>query len=68
MLAPPIIDEGWPIVRAAEHFKVSWPAAKRGATRYVEMGEAAMGKVFSRPHHSPNRTSQKVLRRIVALR
>lgn len=68
LLARLIVDEGWPIVRAAEHFHVSWPTAKRWATRYVEMGAAGMGDRSSRPHHSPNRTSQKVLRRIVDLR
>ena len=30
LLARLIVDEGWPIVRAAEHFHVSWPTAKRG--------------------------------------
>lgn len=68
LLARLIVDDGWPIVRAAEHFHVSWPTAKRWATRYVEMGEAGMGDRSSRPHHSPNRTSQKVIRRIVDLR
>lgn len=68
LLARLIVDDGWPIVRAAEHFHVSWPTAKRWATRYVEMGKAGMGDRSSRPHHSPNRTSQKVMRRIVNLR
>jgi transposase InsO family protein len=68
LLARLIVDEGWPIVRAAEHFHVSWPTAKRWATRYAEMGEAGMTDRSSRPHYSPNRTSQKVLRRIVDLR
>jgi transposase InsO family protein len=68
LLARLIVDEGWPIVRAAEHFHVSWPTAKRWATRYVEMGEAGMGDRCSRPHHSPNRTSQVMVRRIVELR
>jgi transposase InsO family protein len=68
MLARLIVDEGWPIVRAAEHFHVSWPTAKRWAVRYAEMGVAGMCDRSSRPHRSPNRTSQKVLRRIVDLR
>ena len=68
LLARLIVDEGWPIVRAAEHFHVSWPTAKRWATRYVEMGEAGMCDRSSRPHHSPNRISQALLRRIVDLR
>lgn len=68
LLARLIVDEGWPIVRAAEHFHVSWPTAKRWATRYAEMGEAGMGDRSSRPHHSPRRTSQAKVRRIVELR
>ncbi|GFM20836.1 insertion element ISCmi2 transposase, partial [Mycobacterium sp. PO1] len=35
LLARLIVDEGWPVVRAAEHFHVSWPTAKRRATRYL---------------------------------
>lgn len=68
LLARLVVDQGWPIVRAAEHFHVSWPTAKRWATRYVEMGEAGMCDRSSRPHHSPNRTSQRLVRRIVDLR
>jgi transposase InsO family protein len=68
LLARRVVDEGWPIVRAAEHFNVSWPTAKRWASRYAEMGEAGMCDRSSRPHRSPNRTPQPVLRRIVDLR
>jgi transposase len=42
LLARRIVDEGWPIVRAVEHFTVSWPTAKRWAVRYAEMGEAGV--------------------------
>ncbi len=68
LLARRIVDEGWPIVRAAEHFHVSWPTAKRWATRYAAMGEAGMTDRSSRPHRSPNRTPTAVVRRIVELR
>lgn len=68
LLARLVVDEGWPIVRAAEHFHVSWPTAKRWATRYAEMGEAGMCDRSSRPHHSPQRTPQATVRRIVDLR
>jgi transposase InsO family protein len=68
MLARLVVDEGWPIVRAAEHFNVSWPTAKRWALRYVEMGAAGMEDRSSRPHHSPNRTSQVLVRKVVHLR
>ncbi|WP_354578344.1 leucine zipper domain-containing protein [Rhodococcus sp. PvR044] len=29
LLAQRIFDNGWPIIRAAEHFNVSWPTAHR---------------------------------------
>ena len=67
-LARLIVDDGWPIARAAEHFHVSWPTAKRWATRYVAMGEAGMADRSSRPHRSANRTPPALVRRIVNLR
>ncbi|SEM50530.1 IS481 family transposase [Rhodococcus maanshanensis] len=68
LLAQLIVEDGWPVVRAAEHFNVSWPTAKRWAVRYLEMGEVGMIDRSSRPHHSPNRTPEQVKRRIVDLR
>jgi transposase InsO family protein len=68
LLARRVVDEGWPIVRAAEHFHVSWPTAKRWASRYAAMGPAGMADRSSRPHHSPTRTPGPVVRRIVELR
>jgi len=68
LLARLIVDEGWPIVRAAEHFHVAWPTAKRWALRYVAMGAAGMADRSSRPHRSPRRTAPVVVRRIVELR
>ena len=68
LLARRIIDEGWSIARAAEHFNVAWPTAKRWATRYVEMGPDGMHDRSSRPHHIPNRTPEPIKRKIVDLR
>ena len=68
LLARLIVDEGWPIVRAAEHFHVAWPTAKRWALRYVAMGAAGMADRSSRPHRSPRNTPPAVVRRIVELR
>lgn len=42
LLARRVVDEGWPIARGAEHFHVSWPTAKRWASRYAAMGPAGM--------------------------
>jgi transposase InsO family protein len=68
LLARRVVEEGWPIARAAEHFHVSWPTAKRWASRYAAMGQDGMGDRSSRPHRSPNCTEQVVVRKIVHLR
>lgn len=63
-----IVDEGWPVRHAAVFFHVSWPTAKRWADRYAAMGEAGMQDRSSRPHRSPNRTPQALVKQIVGLR
>ena len=67
-LARLIVEQGWPIARAAERYDVSWPTAKRWAERYAAMGEAGMQDRSSRPHRSPNRTPQALVKQVVALR
>jgi len=67
-LARLVVDDGWPITRAAERFEVSWPTAKRWADRYREFGADAMNDRSSRPHHQPNKTPPSLVRRIVSLR
>jgi len=67
-LARLVVDDGWPIARAADRFEVSWPTAKRWADRYREHGADAMNDRSSRPHHQPNKTPPSVVRRIVSLR
>jgi transposase InsO family protein len=67
-LARLIVDDGWPVARAAEWFQVSWPTAKRWAERYRQAGDAGMTDRSSRPHHSPARTPQPLVRTIVHLR
>jgi transposase InsO family protein len=63
-----IVEKGWPVSHAASAFQVSWPTANRWAQRYRQAGEAGMGDRSSRPHRSPRRTPQPVVRRIVHLR
>lgn len=67
-LARLVVDQGWPIARAAEWFHVSWPTAKRWADRYRRLGPAGMNDASSRPHHSPHRVPAPVVRKIVHLR
>jgi transposase InsO family protein len=63
-----IVEQGWPVARAAERFMVSYPTAKRWAQRYRELGAAGMTDRSSRPHRSPNRTPQPIVRKVVHLR
>ncbi len=60
-----VIDEGWTIAEAARYFRVSWPTAAKWARRYLEMGREGMNDRSSRPHSSPNRTAQPLVRKIV---
>ena len=67
-LARCIVEDGWPIARAAERFQVSRPTATRWAERYRQHGRAGMADRSSRPHRSPGRTPQPMVRQIVHLR
>jgi transposase-like protein len=67
-LARLVVDQGWPIARAAERYDVAWPTAKRWADRYRRLGPAGMVDASSRPHRSPTRTPAPVVRKIVHLR
>jgi transposase InsO family protein len=63
-----IVEEGWPVPRAAERYDVSWRTAKKWAERYRAEGPAGMNDRSSRPHRQPNRTPQPMVRKIVHLR
>jgi transposase InsO family protein len=67
-LARAIVEQGWPVARAAERFQVSRPTAQRWAARYRDQGPAGMADRSSRPHHSPRRTPTPMVRKIVHLR
>jgi hypothetical protein len=67
-LARCIVEDGWPVRRAAERFQVSHTTAARWARRYRQQGVAGMVERPSRPHHSPARTPAHVERRVCKLR
>jgi hypothetical protein len=67
-LAQCVVDEGWPLRRAAERFQVSHDTARRWAQRYRQLGAAGMVDRSSRPHHSPRQTRPKVERKVLHLR
>ncbi len=53
-LARLIVDQGWPVARAAERYDVSWPTAKRWADRY--RSSARPGWVMRPPGRTARRT------------
>jgi hypothetical protein len=67
-LARCIVEDGWPLRRAADRFQVSATTAKRWAERYRELGESGMVDRSSRPHHSPRRTPRRIEAKIRHLR
>ena len=67
-LARLIVEQGWPVARAAERYDVSWPTAARWANRYRQAGESGMADRSSRPHRCPTRTAPPLVRKIVHLR
>ena len=67
-LARCVVDEEWPLRRAAERFQVSVSTAQRWASRYRTEGEAGMTDRSSRPHHCPRRTPTRTERRIIKVR
>ena len=67
-LARCIVDNWWPIARAAERFQVARTTATKWSDRYRELGPAGMADRSSRPHHSPRRTPQPIVRKIVRRR
>lgn len=67
-LARLIVEDGWPIPRAAERYGVSCHTAKKWAERYRLKGEGGMLDCSSKPHHQPNRTPSRLVKKIVDLR
>ncbi|MFD4915748.1 leucine zipper domain-containing protein, partial [Streptomyces virginiae] len=67
-LARCVVDDGWPVRRAAERFQVSHTTAARWAGRYRQLGVAGMSDRSSRPHHQPSRTPTAVEQHVLRLR
>lgn len=59
-LARLIVDQGWPVARAAARYDVRWATAKRWGDRYRQLGQGGMSDRSSRPHRSPNSTPSPV--------
>ena len=67
-LARCVVEDGWPLRRAAERFQVSVTCAQRWAHRYRDHGAPGMVDRSSRPTRSPRRLPQRRERRIINLR
>jgi transposase InsO family protein len=67
-LAQCVVEQQWPLRRAADRFQVSVTTAKRWADRYRELGAAGMVDRSSRPHRSPSRTPAPLERKVLHLR
>ncbi len=67
-LARCVVEDGWPLRRAAERFQVAVTTAARWSHRYRELGPAGMADRSSRPHRSPNQTPTRTERRIIKVR
>ncbi|MEU2453413.1 IS481 family transposase, partial [Streptomyces sp. NPDC012765] len=67
-LARCVVDDGWPVRRAAERFQVSHTTAARWAGRYRALGVAGMSDRTSRPHHQPLRTPAEIEEHVLRLR
>ena len=67
-LARCVVDDEWPLRRAADRFGVSVTTARRWAARYRAQGAAGMLDRTSRPRSSPGRLPVRTERRIIGLR
>ena len=67
-LARLIVEDGWTPSTAAKMFMVSTNTARKWAHRYRSEGRAGMVDRSSRPHSSPNKIPEQLMRRIVRLR
>lgn len=67
-LARCIVEDRWPLRRAADWYHVSVTTAQLWAQRYRDHGEAGMVDRSSRPHASPGQLDRRTVRRILGLR
>ena len=67
-LARCVVDDGWPLRRAAERFHVSHTTAARWADRYRRQGTAGLNDRSSRPHHQPRRVPAATEEQVIRLR
>jgi transposase len=64
-LARCIVEQNWPLRRAADRYGVSITTAQRWAQRYREYGKDGMVDRSSRPHLCPTQLDRRTERRIL---
>lgn len=67
-LARCVVEDGWPLRRAAERFEVSATTAARWGERYRQLGEAGMLDRFCRSRPCSAQTPTRFERRIIKVR
>lgn len=67
-LARCVVEDQWPLRRAAERFQVSVTTAARWSARYRAEGVAGMVDRSSRPHRQPALTKPPVVKQVLYLR
>ena len=68
LLVRRVLEEGWPLARAAKAVGLSRTSARRWVERYRREGDAGLQDRSSRPERMPKRTPEAVEQRVVALR
>jgi transposase InsO family protein len=63
-----VVEQGWPLVKAAEAAEVSARTCSKWVTRYRAEGEAGLLDRSSAPRRVANRTEENTLQAIAALR
>jgi transposase len=68
LLVRRVLDEGWPVARAARAAGVSRQTAHKWLNRFREGGEESLEDRSCRPKNLPGATPRRVVRRMVQLR
>jgi len=68
LLATRVVEQGWTLTQAAAAAEVSVRCARKWASRYRAQGEAGLLDRSSAPHRVANRTDQRSIEAIAALR
>lgn len=63
-----VVERGWTVEATADRFQVDAKTVRKWRDRWLAEGDAGLVDRSSRPHWSPNRTSEQLQRRVIQLR